>query len=106
MIGSTQKSNDEVSHYEDLRTVGASEAFWKIYEFPLHLRYPTVTSLPIHLEDNQQVYFDDETNLEDIQNNPSPTQLKSLLLYNEQNEVGINNDLTYLDFPSKFAWKQ
>ena len=83
MIGSTQKTNDEVSNYESLRTVGSSEAFWKIYEFPLHLMFLYVTSLPIHLEDIQQVYFDDETNLEDIQNNPSITQLKSFFLYNE-----------------------
>ena len=86
--------------------MGASEAFWKIYEFPLHLRHPSVTSLPIHLENNQQVYFDEEANLENIQNNPSPTALKSFFLYNEQNEVGINNDVTYIDFPSKFVWKK
>ena len=73
VMGSTQKSNNEVSHYEDLRTVGASEDFLKIYKFPLRLWYPTVTSLPIHLED--QVYFEDETNFDDIQNNPSVTQL-------------------------------
>ena len=86
--------------------MGATEAFWKIYEFPLHLQYAFVTSLPIHLEDNQQVYFDDNTNLENIQNNPSLTQLKSFFLYNEQNEVGINNDVAYIEFPSKFTWKQ
>ena len=86
--------------------MGASKAFWKIYEFPLHLQYRTVTSLPINLQDNQQVYFDDDTELENIQNNPSLTQVKSFFLYNEQNAVGINNDVTYIDFPSKFDWKQ
>ena len=70
------------------------------------MRYPSVTSLPIHLNDNQQVYFDEEANLENVQNNPSPTALKSFFLYNEQNEVGINNDVTYIDFPSKFVWKK
>ena len=27
-------------------------------------------------------------------------------LYNEQHEVGINNKITYMNFPSHFAWKQ
>ena len=86
--------------------MGALEAFWKIHEFPLHLWFPAVTSLTIHLEDFQQVNFDDKINLENIHNNLSLTQLKYYLFYNEQNEVGIINDVTYLDFPSKFAWKQ
>ena len=83
VIGSTQKTNDEVGHYADLRTVGVMEAFWKIYEFPLHLRYPFVTILPINLEDDQQVYFDEDANLKNIQKNPSLTQLKYFFLYNE-----------------------
>ena len=33
MIGSIHSNNDEIIHYEDLRTVGETEAFWRLYEF-------------------------------------------------------------------------
>ena len=44
-----------------MRTVGATDAFWRIYEFELHTRFPTVVSLAIHLEDEQNIYFKDDT---------------------------------------------
>ena len=33
-------------------------------------------------------------------------QLTSFFLYNEQHPDGINNQVTYMDFPSRFAWKK
>ena len=44
--------------------------------------------------------------MENIQNNPRLTKLKAFFLFNEQNEVGINKDVTYIGFLSKFSWKQ
>ena len=44
--------------------------------------------------------------MENIQNNRSLTQLKSFFLYHEQNGVGINNDVTYIEFSSKFPLNQ
>ena len=107
VIGSVQSVQDEISHFEDMRTVGATEAFWRLYEFDLHNRYPTVVSLDIHLENEQLMFFEGDTNLqEEVESGPKFTNLTSFFLYNEQNEVGVNNDLTYMNFPSRFAWKQ
>ena len=37
VIASIEESGaDEVKLFEDMRTVGAAEAFWRFYEFPLH----------------------------------------------------------------------
>ena len=107
VIGSMGTNEDEISYYEDMRTVGATEAFWRIYEFDLHTRFPTVVSLAIHLEDEQNIYFEDDTNLQQNLQNPAEyTQLTSFFLYNEQHHDGINNQVTYMDFPSRFAWKK
>ena len=90
-----------------MRTVGATEAFWRLYEFDLHNRYPTVVSLDIHLKNEQLMFFEGNTNLqEEVESGPKFTNLTSFFLYNEQNEVGVNNELTYIQFPSRFAWKQ
>ena len=106
VIGSMGTNEDEISYYEDMRTVGATEAFWRIYEFELHTRFPTVVSLAIHLEDEQNIYFEDDTNLQQSLQNPSKyTHLTSFFLYNEQHHDGVNNQVTYMDFPLRFAWK-
>ena len=97
---------DEVKQYEDLRTVGATEAFWRLYEFPLHTRYPKVYSLEIHLEDQQEIYFEDETIMQEIvSNEPRKTQLISFFEFNQEHD-GINKQTTYLDFPAKFWYSR
>ena len=48
---------DEIQEYQDLRSIGASEACWRIFGFELGYQRPHVLALPIHLEDEQQVYF-------------------------------------------------
>ena len=107
MIGSMGTNEDEISYYEDMKTVGATEALWRIYEFELHTRFPTVVSLAIHLEDEQNIYFEDDTNLQQNLQNPAEyTQLTSFFLYNEQHHDGINNQVTYMDFPLRFALKK
>ena len=57
VIASTEKEKEkeeedkenEVNRFLDMRTVGATEAFWRLYEFKLHTRCPCVYSLAIHL---------------------------------------------------------
>ena len=107
VIASIEESGaDEVKLFEDMRTVGATEAFWRFYEFPLHNRYPKVYSLDIHLEDCQQMYFEDTTILQDIlQGEPKKTQLISFFEYN-QNNGGVNTGLTYSDFPERLWYNQ
>ena len=89
-----------------MRTVGATEAFWRLYKFHLHNRYPTIVSFDIHLENEQLMFFQWKKNLhEEVESGPKFTSLTSFFLYNEQKKVGVNNDLTYMNFPSRFAWK-
>ena len=46
---------DEITEYEDLRSVGSSEATWHLMAFPITNRYPPVQALRVHTEDQQQV---------------------------------------------------
>ena len=108
VIGSIENEEavNEVKVFEDMRTVGATEAFWRFYEFPLHTRYPKVYSLDIHLEDQQHIYFEDTTIMQQVlQGEPKKTQLIAFFEYNQQN-VGVNTDLTYIDFPEKFWYNR
>ena len=56
-----EEGDNEVKRCLYMPTVGATEAFWRLYEFKLHTRFPSVYNLDIHLEDPQDMYFEDNT---------------------------------------------
>ena len=51
------EARNEISEYQDLRSIGVSEACWWLSNFPMSSRSPPIIALPVHLEDGQLVYF-------------------------------------------------
>jgi hypothetical protein len=49
---------DEIKEYTDGCYIGPVEACWHVFEFPMHSESPSVYCLPVHLKDEQMVYFD------------------------------------------------
>ena len=47
--------DDEITHFQDLRSIGASEACWRLYEEPISRQQPTVITLQVHLPNQQLV---------------------------------------------------
>ena len=62
-ITSVGINKNEIAAYEDMRTIGIYSAVWRIFQFTMHERYPTCVSLTIHLEENNQVFFDEEDDM-------------------------------------------
>ncbi|GFR11183.1 ATP-dependent DNA helicase [Trichonephila clavata] len=50
-------ARNEVNQYEMGRYISSNEAVWRILNFPIHKRHPTVIHLSVHLENGQRVYF-------------------------------------------------
>ena len=48
---------DEVAAFQDLRSIGASEACWRLFGFEMSDRSPAVVALQVHLEHQQLIYF-------------------------------------------------
>ena len=48
---------DEIETYQDLRSIGASEACWRLFDVPMSQRQPNVVALQVHMQDQQLVYF-------------------------------------------------
>jgi len=46
-----------------------------ILDFPQHLEFPAVYHLPIHLKDDQTVYFDPKDDIQDVANCPTSTKI-------------------------------
>ena len=57
---------DEILEHIGSRYIGPSEAFWHIAEFPMHEEKPSVYCLPVHLQDQQTIYFGDEDDLDEV----------------------------------------
>ncbi|GKD54835.1 DNA helicase, partial [Tanacetum coccineum] len=66
---------DEIKNYVEARYIGPHEACWRILDFPIHYRNPPVQTLAVHLENMQQL-----------------------------KQYADGRHLTYLNFPSEYAW--
>ena len=50
-------NSDEITRFQTGRYVNASEACWRIFDFSVHARHPTVIPLAVHLKNGQRVFF-------------------------------------------------
>jgi hypothetical protein len=99
-------TDDEIERYLQGRYIGPTEAFWRIFEYRMHEEYPTVTSLSLHLKDQQPVYFPDDAADEEVQQilNKSRSMLMAYFDYYKGNPN--KPKYLYQDFPCHFVWKQ
>ena len=70
---SQDNNRDEITMYQEGRYVSSSEACWRILDFPIHERYPSVTALACHLENGQRVYFTSRNALDHAADPPRTT---------------------------------
>ncbi|XP_074313836.1 uncharacterized protein LOC141649032 [Silene latifolia] len=61
-----EDTNDEIKAYMDCRYLSASEAAWRIFEFDIQERYPSIMRLPVNLEGEQTVVIKESDMLEEI----------------------------------------
>jgi ATP-dependent DNA helicase PIF1 len=56
---SANKPVDEITQYQDYRSIGSSEGCWRTFGFAMYDRYPSVEQLPVHLDNAQTVRYED-----------------------------------------------
>lgn len=100
---------DEISHHLTKRWIGATYAHWRLSEFDVIQMIPSVIEVPIHLEDEQVVYY--EPTLESTSRVAMQSSSSMLTAYFEANrspnhEVAqLAKHVKYEDFPSHFVWQ-
>ncbi|CAF3254328.1 unnamed protein product [Rotaria sp. Silwood2] len=92
---------DEVEQYQLGRYISSNEAVWRILDFSIHERHPTVVHLAVHLENGQRVYFT-EDNLHERINEPPKTTLTAFFLLCQKDEFA--RTLLYCDVPKFYTW--
>ena len=73
---------DEIQEYQDLRSVGSSEASYRILGYNISENKPAVMALRIHLKEQQQVVFDINTEVEALERQRD-TELTAFFAYNQ-----------------------
>ena len=66
---------NEVRDYIDLKSYGSAESSWRLFEFQISMRYPSVKRLPVHLENMQTVYFHEEYSTTEMLETAKATEL-------------------------------
>jgi len=99
---------DEVKIYLDSRNISSTEAVWRIFEFAMHLEWPSVYYLPVHLPNEHMVFYNPEDDAQDVLNHAAAkkTCLTGWFKANANNALVAAGALDHLyqDFPSKFVW--
>lgn len=52
---SLQNNNDEVEKFLNGYYISSLEVLWRIFQFPIHERFPAVVHFAVHLENGQRV---------------------------------------------------
>ena len=94
---------NEVKEFQDLKSFGASEATWRIFEFQMSKRYPAITRLPIHLPKEQPVFFHEDTSITEALERSEVTELTEFFEYTTAN---LNVNVPYIQFPEKFVFEK
>ena len=104
-----QKDDDqqrnEIEEYEDLRSVGATEACWRIFGFQTNKVHPSVQALPIHLENGQQIPFEEGQEEVIVQEGAPEMELTMWFHYNRTKDPLEQNQL-YPNFPQFYVWNK
>ena len=97
---------DEITEYQDLRSVRSSEATWHIMGLSITERYPSVMALRIHLKEQQQVVFDMDTEEEALVNQRD-TELTAFFDFNRG--LAVQDPLQkprYVDMPKGHVYSK
>ncbi|KAJ1701031.1 hypothetical protein LUZ63_000810 [Rhynchospora breviuscula] len=101
-----QAAPDEIRHYLDCRYLTPHESIWRIFSYSIHYSNPSVERLPVHLTSQNNIVFADFQELDEIANSDSYgfTKLMAWFELNKTDELA--RQLTYVQIPTQFTWKQ
>ena len=106
-LGVQEESNanyDEITQFLNCRYISSQEAAWHIQEFPVHGQSHVVLSLPVHLQDGQLIYFEEN----DMENALRRNSVRSTMLteYFELNKTDAHaHQFYYHDIPCHYIFR-
>ncbi len=102
------RQDDEVLEFCQGRYISASEAVWRLLEFPIHSHTPAVVRLQVHLPGQHLVVFDPDESPEIVRERAEreKTMLTAFFEANASETLGpIARMYTYQELPEHFTWQ-
>jgi hypothetical protein len=98
------QNRDKIKEYLDAHYIGSVEACWHINGFSMHAKSPNVYRLPVHLPDEQMVYFNAEDDINEVleRGGSKTTCLTAWFEANRKYEAACN--VTYQNFPCTWVY--
>ena len=97
-----QLNHDEVSAFVDTRYLSAPEGCWRLFEHEMHHQSHTIVRLPVHLPNQQLIYFrEGQHEAAAINAAQKDTMLTAYFKLN----VDHTTRLKYTDIPVQYIWK-
>ena len=105
------ETDDEIERYLQGRYIGPTEAFARIFEYKMHEEDPTVTTLALHLPDEQPVYYPDDATQDEVRERMDRS-FSMLMAYFQHYAItppvydaeGNVIKHFYHDFPQHYRW--
>ncbi|XP_060516472.1 uncharacterized protein LOC132695932 isoform X2 [Cylas formicarius] len=98
---------DEIRNYTDCRYISSMEACWRIFAYKLHDRSHAVVTLPVHLENEQPVTFDEDDDEDELLTRvaDATNYVSKLVAYFRLNAVDPEaRRLRYVEIPENYVW--
>ena len=99
------QDESEIKQYINARYVSAPEGCWRLLGFKMHDHSPPVQRLQVHLPDQQHIVFNANGDLADAVSADRARKTTLTEWFTANRTIALAQEITYLDFRSKFAWK-
>ncbi|XP_050110486.1 uncharacterized protein LOC126589277 [Malus sylvestris] len=81
------------------------EAVWRLLQFHIHFREPSVERLSVHLQSDQNVVFRETDDLNYVINHPNLERTMLTQWFETNVQDPDARKLSYVEFPTKYVWK-
>ena len=97
-------TDNKITQYLQARYIGPIEAFWRLFEYPIHQEFPPVQYLAIHLPGQYTVCFTADLLPEQVADRAANAR-STLMAFFEYNTIYEDGrQYLYHEFPQHFVW--
>ena len=105
-IDEMTQTRNEVQEYLDCRYICEQDACWRVFGYDIHRHFPSVERLPVHLPGENNIVYNEETNMVEVVSNEFLRRTMLTQWFEANKQYPKARTLTYLEFPSKWRWMQ
>ena len=95
---------DEIAQHLNGRYIGPPQAIWQLWEYPTREEFPPVHALPVHLPNEQPVYFEADIEQLDLQQRLDRSTSKLIEFFNYNRDNLDERQFLYQEFPGHYVW--